>query len=158
MSRNHGYHSHCLYSVWKHVKYRCTNPNDAGYHHYGGRGIKICDEWLDPKVFIDWCLVNGWVKGLEIDRIDVNGHYEPSNCRFVDRSLQARNKRGYGSTSPYRNVYWHKASKKWIARAYINKKQIYLGLFANQLDALGAINDWNKVNMPNNPELIQEEV
>ena len=90
----HGKSGHLLKFVWQSVKQRCKNPNNKGYHNYGGRGIRICDEWDNSyEKFFDWCIANGWQEGLEIDRIDNNGNYEPSNCRFVGRPINVRNKR-----------------------------------------------------------------
>ena len=73
---------------------RCTRPNATSYSIYGGRGIKVCDEWGDSfETFCEWAVTNGYEEGLTLDRIDVNGNYEPSNCRFVDRKFQGRNRR-----------------------------------------------------------------
>lgn len=81
-----------LYSTWSGMKQRCYNKNTEGYHNYGGRGIKICDEWLnDYKAFYNWAILNGASKELSIDRIDVNGDYCPENCRWVDNQTQMRN-------------------------------------------------------------------
>jgi len=81
----HLFHSMCA---------RCKNPNNTIYKNYGGRGISICKEWtLDPKLFIAWAKRNGWKRGLQIDRIDNDGNYEPSNCRFVTQGENVRNKR-----------------------------------------------------------------
>ncbi len=83
-----------LYSVWNRMKQRCYNSNDKCYKGYGARGIKVCDEWRqDFKAFYDWAIANKYKSGLSIDRIDVNGNYEPDNCRWVDMKTQARNRR-----------------------------------------------------------------
>lgn len=80
--------------IYNGMKQRCYNPNGTKYKDYGGRGIKICDEWLnDRQKFEQWSLSHGYENGLTIDRIDVNGNYEPSNCRWITNSEQQRNKR-----------------------------------------------------------------
>lgn len=66
---------------------RCLNPTSISYKSYGARGIRVCEEWLkDKNAFYNWALENGWTQGLTIDRIDTDGNYEPSNCRWVTRS------------------------------------------------------------------------
>ena len=88
-----------LYRVWAHMKQRCYNSNSNAYIHYGGRGIKICDEWKDDfSSFQKWALENGYDEKAEwhkctIDRIDVDGDYEPTNCRWVDMHTQLLNRR-----------------------------------------------------------------
>ena len=73
---------------------RCTNPNDPDYKHYGGRGICVCDEWMtDRKKFVEFALAKGWKKGLQMDRENNNGNYDPFNVRFVSRSVNANNRR-----------------------------------------------------------------
>ena len=72
---------------------RCYNPKSQSYSNYGGRGIKICEEWHNREKFIDWALKNGYSNYLSIDRIDVNGNYEPNNCRWADWQTQSNNKR-----------------------------------------------------------------
>ena len=75
-----------LFKTWDNMKQRCFNPNHKYYRNYGGRGISVCDEWLSVKPFEDWCLANGWQKGLTIDRIDNDNDYCPDNCHFITRA------------------------------------------------------------------------
>lgn len=72
---------------------RCNNPNSDNYKYYGERGIMICNEWNDFKAFYDWAMSNGYGSNLTIDRIDVNGNYEPSNCRWITQAEQMKNTR-----------------------------------------------------------------
>lgn len=90
----HGMSHTKLDNMYYNMKMRCYNKNDDFYKDYGARGIKICDEWLNDRTkFFEWAKNNGYSKSLTIDRINVNGNYEPSNCRFVNAKQQARNRR-----------------------------------------------------------------
>lgn len=85
------------YSAWKHMILRCTKTTHVSYHHYGKRGIKVCDRWMDPeKGFLNFFEDMGArpSKNHSLDRINPNGNYEPSNVRWATLSVQARNKRG----------------------------------------------------------------
>jgi hypothetical protein len=85
---------HRLYHIWRGMIDRCGNPNQTNYCYYGGRGIAICHEWrTDFQAFYDWAMANGYAPELSIDRIDVDGNYEPGNCRWATDLEQARNKR-----------------------------------------------------------------
>lgn len=77
---------------WYNMIKRCYDDKSTHYKRYGGRGIKVCDEWLEYDNFKEWCLNNGYLESLTIDRINNNGNYEPSNCRFVDKITQANNR------------------------------------------------------------------
>lgn len=98
-SRTKHHKSHTrLYNVWNGMRQRCNDPNHKSYSNYGGRGIKVCDEWSEYSVFEKWALDNGYDVNAEygictLDRIDVNGNYSPDNCRWVDIPTQAKNKR-----------------------------------------------------------------
>src|SRR3990167_9901836 len=89
----HGRSTSKLYWVWSGIKQRTLNPKNTGYKNYGGRGITICPEWAnDYIVFKDWALSNGYADNLEINRINNNGNYEPSNCDFKTKTENLRNK------------------------------------------------------------------
>lgn len=77
--------------IWNGMKARCLNPHATSYPNYGARGIGICDEWLDYETFNEWAVTHGYADGLELDRIDNDGPYCPSNCRWVTRSANQRN-------------------------------------------------------------------
>lgn len=82
-----------LYNTWKNMIARCSNVKTKCYPYYGGRGIIVCEEWLDYDNFYEWAMSNGYDDTLTIDRINVNGNYNPNNCRWVDKEVQANNTR-----------------------------------------------------------------
>lgn len=83
-----------LATIWYHMKSRCYNENDTNYKNYGAKGITVCEEWLnDFENFEKWSVLNGYSDNLSIDRIEVEGNYEPANCRWADFTIQSNNKR-----------------------------------------------------------------
>ena len=91
----HGFSYKRLYQTWHSMKSRCYRKKDIAYKRYGGRGITVCEEWKNYfEIFKDWALENGYNDTLTIDRIDSNGNYEPSNCRWLTLSDNSK-KRNY---------------------------------------------------------------
>lgn len=86
-----------LYRIWNGMKSRCDNPNRKDYHQYGERGISYCAEWSDFIPFYEWATATGYEDNLTLERIDVNGNYEPDNCKWITPKEQANNK----TTTPY---------------------------------------------------------
>src|SRR3989304_6697302 len=89
----HGESHTRLYDVWSDMKKRCLNPKNQAYKDYGGRGIKVCNEWLEFIPFRDWSLANGYKEDLQINRILNDGNYEPSNCDFLTPKENSRHRR-----------------------------------------------------------------
>ena len=131
----HGYKNTKIWRTYFNIKQRCTNTNHPRFNDYGGRGINMCQEWLDSiDTFIKWAIESGYNDSLTIDRIDVNREYSPSNCRCVSYSTQAinttlrkDNKSGFKGVS--------KDKHNWRADIQINKKKKFLGYFNSPEEA-----------------------
>ena len=91
--KTHGETGQRLYVIWQHMRRRCNKPSEPCYHLYGGRGITVCEEWHKYETFRDWALANGYADHLTLDRIDVDGNYEPNNCRWITQGEQTLNRR-----------------------------------------------------------------
>lgn len=79
-----------LYSVWLGMRDRCSNPKNQDYGIYGGKGIVVCQEWLDYAAFRAWATSKGYAKGLTLDRVDPNKDYSPDNCEWVTASENSK--------------------------------------------------------------------
>ncbi|MGN6822756.1 MAG: hypothetical protein ACTHJ7_08310 [Candidatus Nitrosocosmicus sp.] len=110
----HGGKGTRLYNIWKDIKKRCSNPKCINYRFYGGRGIKRCIEWDDFSVFREWAINNGYADSLTIDRINYNGNYEPSNCRWVTMDIQKNNTR----SNTFFNIDGEVLTMAQVARKY----------------------------------------
>lgn len=134
----HGKAGTRLYRIFIGLKNRCYSKKNTAYSEYGGRGITVCQEWLDDvNNFLEWAIKNGYNDKLTIDRIDVNKGYSPDNCRFVDYSTQAYNKRIQSNNKTgYKGVYIKK--NRYVAQINKNKKRYNLGSFETIEDAIQA--------------------
>lgn len=127
-----------LFKIWQGLKQRCNNEVCKDYPDYGGRGIRVCDEWSTTFApFLDWALSHGYEDGLSIDRIDCNGDYSPENCRWATWTEQARNKR-----IPKNNKVGvkgvHIDRGQYRAVIYVKSRKIHLGRFDTLEEAAAA--------------------
>lgn len=144
----HGLTNHPLYLKWSNMKRRCYDENNCSYDDYGGRGIKVCKEWIDGfKSFYDWAMENGWKKGLELDRIDTNGNYSPKNCRFITHQRNSVNRRKFkNNKTGYKGVYYNKKRGMYTVFITIKGENIYLGGFTSKAMAVRARNRYIREN------------
>lgn len=130
MSTTHGESNTRLHEVWEGIRKRCFSKKTKQYKDYGGRGITVCKEWNNYEVFRDWALANGYDEKLTIDRINNDGNYEPSNCRWVTQKIQCINKRLLvPNITGYPGVFIREGVKGWNSQIGINGKRIWLGSF-----------------------------
>ena len=130
--------SHKFYQTWYNMIHRCTNAKSPAYKHYGGRGITVCEEWLDIANFVAWCDVTYLnIEGLSLDRIDNDKGYSPENCRWTDRTTQNTNRRMKSiNTSGYTGVSYHIRDEVWAATIGINNKFKHIGSFLTKEEAV----------------------
>lgn len=143
----HGLRGHRLYSIWKNMLNRCNNPKHESYKDYGGRGIKVCEQWHSIEHFYS-DLIDSYERHVRekgeiqtsLDRVNVDGNYELSNVKWSTQSEQNANKRiNSRNSSGFKGVYLHNKEKsQWRAVIFVNKKKIHLGLFNNVDEAAHA--------------------
>ena len=129
-----------LYKIYHGMLNRCYLPSMSRYSEYGGRGITVCAAWQSSfENFRDWATANGYSDDLSIDRKNVDGNYEPDNCRWIPEREQQRNKRKLPKTSSqYLGVSSCKQTGKWVAMIKVNNKQKNLGRYDTEYAAAKA--------------------
>lgn len=125
-NRESAVHGGCgtrLYGIWIDMRQRCSYEKSINWHLYGGRGISVCDEWNESfEPFRDWALSNGYADGLQLDRIDNDGNYEPDNCRWSTRAEQGNNRR----TCVYVTIDGvTKSVTEWCSETGVNRMVAY---------------------------------
>lgn len=142
-SIKHGFANTPEYGAWKNAVSRCTDTENPAYKDYGGRGITVCDRWMEPSPsgILNFIEDMGLCGGLTLDRIDVNGHYEPDNCRWTDYYTQSYNTRVFKNNTSGRTGVSQMKDGRW--QAYITNKCVReaLGIFINFEDAVKARED-----------------
>lgn len=134
-----------VYDVWRGLRQRCDNPKATGYSDYGGRGITVWPDWNVFENFLQWALANGYQDHLLIERRDVHGNYDPSNCYWATTNIQAANKRKrVGKTSPYIGVAPNKS--RWQSYVDYKGKRVNLGTYDTDLQAAQVRDDYVKAN------------
>lgn len=138
--KTHGLSRSRIYGIFHQMKKRCYNPKSPDYINYGGKGVTICSEWLDDFIeFNDWSMKNGYNKSLTIDRKNPKKGYSPDNCRWVNLTIQSRNRdKIKNSSSKYIGVSYWKKSKKFISAISRNGKRVFIKSFNNEIDAAKA--------------------
>lgn len=147
----HGLSHNQFYQTWYDMKYRCYNTMSKDYKHYGARGITVCEDWLDIKIFIEWAeATHPNIQGLSLDRIDNDKGYSPENCRWADKVTQNTNQRkSSANTSGFVGIYWDISKNKWTAKVGSNNKPIKIGSFKTIEEAVQARDNYiTQNNLP----------
>ena len=156
----HGLSFHRLYDTWKGMVTRCKDVKNKDYVGYGGRGITVCEEWLDVRNFVAWADIT-YIEGMTLDRIDNDKGYSPENCRWVNKITQSLNQRvAKNNTSGYIGVYWFSKKRIWVASISIEHKLHYIGKFLSKEEAVQARDQYIlDNNLPNklSTDYIREE-
>ena len=144
---SHGLSRSRLYRIWNNMLQRCTNKKHDKYKYYGQIGITVCSKWFEFTNFYE-DMKDGYQDNLTIDRINPNGNYEKSNCRWTTRAVQSRNTRliHKHNTSGYKGASWNTQKRKWKAQIVVNNKRFHIGYYNNVVEAAQAYDNYIILN------------
>ena len=154
----HLFYKHRFYATWVNILARCLNTSHRDYAGYGGRGITVCDEWLDVATFVAWAeATHPNISGVSVDRIDNDEGYSPDNCRWADSTTQVINRRMQkNNTSGILGINWKTRGEVWVAQLSLQNKKKHIGQFKNIEDAILARNEYILAN--NLPHKLSERI
>ena len=154
----HLFYKHRFYATWVNILARCLNTSHRDYAGYGGRGITVCDEWLDIATFIAWAeATHPNISGVSIDRINNDKGYSPDNCRWADSTTHSINKTiPINNTSGLLGINWKTRDEVWVAQLSFQNKKKHIGQFKNIEDAILARNEYILAN--NLPHKLSERI
>lgn len=137
----HGLSKHPLYKIWQKMIGRCYNPKNVRYENYHGRGITVCERWLHSFENFFKDVSDGYIQGLQLDRTNNDGNYEPDNFRWVTVQQNGMNSGSRRkSSSKYKGVCWHKGARKWVSSITKDGHTTHLGCFTDEWEAAQAYN------------------
>lgn len=153
----HGLSGSKIFDVWYAMKDRCLNPNNKNFPLYGGRGVKVCDSWLDSSVFFADMLPT-YEEGLYLDRIDPDGDYEPHNCRWVSPNVSNHNKRKRtGCSSSFIGVSYYPSRDNWLTEITVEGESVFIGYFSQEEQAACAYDNASEVYYGDRPNKTLKE-
>lgn len=145
LGRHHGLSKNPLYLIWHGMHRRCSKDTSRNYLK---KGIKVCPEWKIPETFVKWAITNGYKKGLQLDRIDNDGDYHPSNCRFVTGRRNGLNKTDLMANNTSGFIGVRKVKEKFSSHVGYNGKTFHVGTFDTSVEAALARDLYIMTNFP----------
>lgn len=151
--KTHGMSNERVYKIWKGIKSRCRHKSYHAYNRYGGRGIKVCDEWENDFMKFYTDMKDTYFDGAELDRIDNDGDYCAENCRWITHKENSNNRTKYFNKSGYTGIHYRETKNRYEANVCINRIPKHIGVYHSLEEAVNGrkdfIIDYNSKNNTN---------